>query len=64
MTVLVREDLNESDLLWAAADLAVAGAQGQALRIRVAAARLAPGLSDWGGEAQALPAGDAAGGEP
>lgn len=53
MTVLIREDLNESDLLWAAADLAVAGAQGQALRARVAAARLASG---WPGPAFDAPA--------
>jgi hypothetical protein len=66
MTVLVREDLNESDLLWAAADLAVAGAQGQALRARVAAARLAPGWSAPAGDApaQGPASGDAARGRP
>lgn len=43
MTVLMRDELNESDLMWAAADLAVAGAAAYALRARVAAARFAPG---------------------
>lgn len=44
MTVLVREELNESDLMWAAADLTGAGTCLQSLRERVAAARFAPGL--------------------
>ena len=61
MTVLVREDLNESDLIWAAADLAVAGAQVQTLRARVAAARLAPGVAV---ASETPPAADAAGAAP
>lgn len=63
MTVLVREDLNESDLLWAAADLAVAGTQVQTLRARVAAARLAPGVA-VASETPTPPAADAAGAAP
>ena len=34
MTVLMREDLNETDLAWAAADHSVAGVLGQLLRAR------------------------------
>ena len=61
MTVLIREDLNESALLWAAADLAVAGAQGQALRARVAAARMA---TSWPAPASNPPAQAKSGLEP
>jgi hypothetical protein len=57
MTVLVREDLNESDLLWAAANLAVAGSLGQARRAWMAS-RSGPEPSPPSAEAPArgLPA--------
>ena len=34
MTVLIREELNDADLAWAAADPAVASVMGQLLRAR------------------------------
>lgn len=34
MTVLIREELNEADLAWAAADPAVSAVMGQVLRAR------------------------------
>ena len=42
MTVLVREELNESDLAWAAADLVAANVMAEALRVQ---AMLAPDAS-------------------
>ena len=42
MTVLIREELNESDLAWAAADLAAANVMAEALRVQ---AMLAPDAS-------------------
>ena len=43
MTVLMREELNDADLAWAAADPSVAGVMGQLLRARQSeAANLAP----------------------
>lgn len=34
MTVLIREELNDADLAWAAADPAVAGVVGQLVQVR------------------------------
>ena len=42
MTVLLREELNESDLAWAAADLMAANVMAEALRVQ---AMLAPDAS-------------------
>lgn len=38
MTVLIRDEANEADLAWAAADPAIAGAVGELLRARQAVA--------------------------
>lgn len=42
MTVLTRDDLNDADLAWAAADAAIASVMGEVLRARAAVAAEAP----------------------